>query len=258
MALPEFIVLFSGNTLEGFEALDVQIRVEAALRLTEEQSNKLFSGKPVMIKRTQSKTDALKLTAELKSMGADVSVRIAKQSASTPGDPAKGASDQADSVQAQEQEQEQEQEQQQPIEPSHGFSLKPNIGFLVEPNDPPTPPTLDLSGLSAGPIGETPLAPKTSVELPALALSGFSISGFGDEPLLEATRLEARDIEAPAFELDKPGALLPTIGSPTPIAAPDLSALSIKTGDGDLLDASEKTKVETLAIAIPEFEMDKP
>lgn len=254
MALPEFIVLFSGNTLEGFEALDVQIRVEAALRLTEEQSNKLFSGKPVVIKRTQSKTDALKLTAELKSMGADVSVRIAKQSASTPGDPAKGASDQADSVQAQEQEQEQE----QPIEPSHGFSLKPNIGFLVEPNDPPTPPTLDLSGLSAGPIGETPLAPKSSVELPALDLSGFSISGFDDEPLLEATRLEARDIEAPAFELDKPGALLPTIGSPTPIAAPDLSALSIKTGDGDLLDASEKTKVETLAIAITEFEMDKP
>ena len=254
MALPEFIVLFSGNTLEGFEALDVQIRLEAALRLTEEQSNKLFSGKPVVIKRTQSKTDALKLTAELKSMGADVSVRIAKQSASTPGDPAKGASDQADSVQAQEQEQEQE----QPIEPSHGFSLKPNIGFLVEPNDPPTPPTLDLSGLSAGPIGETPLAPKSSVELPALDLSGFSISGFDDEPLLEATRLEARDIEAPAFELDKPGALLPTIGSPTPIAAPDLSALSIKTGDGDLLDASEKTKVETLAIAIPEFEMDKP
>ena len=256
MALPEFIVLFSGNTLEGFEALDVQIRVEAALRLTEEQSNKLFSGKPVVIKRTQSKTDALKLTAELKSMGADVSVRIAKQSASTPRDPAKGASDQADSVQAREQEQEQEQEQ--PIEPSHGFSLKPNIGFLVEPNDPPTPPTLDLSGLSAGPIGETPLAPKSSVELPALNLSGFSISGFDDEPLLEATRLEARDIEAPAFELDKPGALLPTIGSPTPIAAPDLSALSIKTGDGDLLDASEKTKVETLAIAIPEFEMDKP
>ena len=254
MALPEFIVLFSGNTLEGFEALDVQIRVEAALRLTEEQSNKLFSGKPVVIKRTQSKADGLKLTAELKSMGADVSVRIAKQSASTPGDPAKGASDQADSVQAQEQEQEQE----QPIEPSHGFSLKPNIGFLVEPNDPPTPPTIDLSGLSAGPIGETPLAPKTSVELPALDLSGFSILGFGDEPLLEATRLEARDIEAPAFELDKPGALLPTIGSPTPIAAPDLSALSIKTGDGDLLDASEKTKVETLAIAIPEFEMDKP
>ena len=96
MALPEFIVLFSGNPLEGFEALDVQIRVEAALRLTEEQSNKLFSGKPVVIKRTQSKTDALKLTAELKSMGADVSVRIAKQSASTPRDPAKGASDQAD------------------------------------------------------------------------------------------------------------------------------------------------------------------
>ena len=254
MALPEFIVLFSGNTLEGFEALDVQIRVEAALRLTEEQSNKLFSGKPVVIKRTQSKTDALKFATELKTMGADVSVRIAKQSASTPPDPAKGASDQTDSVQAQEQEQEQE----QAIEPSHGFSLKPNIGFLVEPNDPPTPPTLDLSGLSAGPIGETPLAPKTSVELPALDLSGFSISGFGDEPLLEATRREARDIEAPAFELDKPGALLPTIGSPTPIAAPDLSALSIKTGDGDLLDASEKTKVETLAIAIPEFEMDKP
>jgi hypothetical protein len=253
MALPEFIVLFSGNTLEGFEALDVQIRVEAALRLTEEQSNKLFSGKPVVIKRTQSKTDALKFAAELKAMGADVSARIAKQSASTPSDPAKGASDQTDSGQ----EQEQEQEQEQPIEPSHGFSLKPNIGFLVEPNDPPTPPTLDLSGFSAAPIGETPLAPKTLVELPALDLSRFSISGFDDQPLLEATHLEASDIEAPAFELDRPGALLPTIGSPTPIAAPDLSALSIKTGDGDLLDASEKTKVETLAIAIPEFEMDK-
>ena len=36
MASPLFIVLFSCNTLEGFEELDTQLRVEAALRLFHE------------------------------------------------------------------------------------------------------------------------------------------------------------------------------------------------------------------------------
>ena len=77
MSIPDFLVVFSGATLDGFEPLTVQTQVEAALRLTEDQSGTLFSGKPVVIKRTQDKTEALTLAQQLKKLGADVSVRVA-------------------------------------------------------------------------------------------------------------------------------------------------------------------------------------
>ena len=76
MSTPDFLVVFSGATLDGFEPLTVQTQVEAALRLTEDQSGTLFSGKPVVIKRTQDKTEALTLAQQLKNsalMSASVS-----------------------------------------------------------------------------------------------------------------------------------------------------------------------------------------
>ena len=69
MSTPDFLVVFSGATLDGFEPLTVQTQVEAALRLTEDQSGTLFSGKPVVIKRTQDKTEALTLAQQLKKLG---------------------------------------------------------------------------------------------------------------------------------------------------------------------------------------------
>ena len=77
MSTPDFLVVFRGATLDSFEQQSVQTQVEAALRLTEDQSGKLFSGKLVVIKRTQDKTDALTLAQQLKKLGADVSVRVA-------------------------------------------------------------------------------------------------------------------------------------------------------------------------------------
>ena len=58
MSTPDFLVVFSGATLDGFEQQSVQTQVEAALRLTKDQSGKLFSGKPVVIKRTQDRLRA--------------------------------------------------------------------------------------------------------------------------------------------------------------------------------------------------------
>jgi hypothetical protein len=66
MSTPDFLIVFRGATLDSFEQQSVQTQVEAALRLTEDQSGKLFSGKLVVIKRTQDKTDALTLAQRLK------------------------------------------------------------------------------------------------------------------------------------------------------------------------------------------------
>lgn len=69
MSTPDFLVVFSGAALDGFDPLTVQAQVEAALHLTEDQSGKLFSGKQVVIKRTQDKTAALTLAQQLKKTG---------------------------------------------------------------------------------------------------------------------------------------------------------------------------------------------
>ena len=47
MSTPDFLVVFSGAALDGFDPVTVQAQVEAALHLTEDQSGKLFSFKHI-------------------------------------------------------------------------------------------------------------------------------------------------------------------------------------------------------------------
>ena len=47
-------------------------------------------------------------------------------------------------------------------------------------------------------------------------------------------------VTVPDLDLDEAGAILETIGGPEPVAEPDLSAWSLKTSEGDLIDAHER------------------
>jgi len=236
MSSPDFLVVFAGKPLDGFEPLAMRTQVEAMLRLKPAQSEKLFSGQPVVIKRTQDKAAALTLARELKSLGADVSVRVAPKTeteASAPDAPKVPAPPSTHS---------------EPPETDAGLSLKANEGFLVDPAPEASPPVLDLSGLTAEPIGETPLAPVQTIDAPALDLSGLSVSELDDAPLMETADDPVPIIDTPDFGLDAPGALLETVGQSEPVPMPDLSALSVRASDGDLLDASEKTDITVKAI----------
>ena len=242
MSTPDFLVVFSGATLDGFEPLTVQTQVEAALRLTEDQSGTLFSGKPVVIKRTQDKTEALTLAQQLKKLGADVSVRVAPkadaaQQSVQPPEPPVGDTTLASPAP--------NTNARKPIQAesspdNHGLSLAENDGFIVPPAAPIPPLNLDLSGLSALAEFNEPLQAPKAQAAPELDLSSMSVKDNDGSPLVEPAPDVAPSVTPPNFDLDAPGALLETIGLPEPVAMPDLSALSVRASEGDLLESHER------------------
>lgn len=232
MDAPDFIVVFAGKALEGFDPMTVQIAVEGALRLTEAQSEKFFSGKPVAIKRSPDKAAALKIAQQLKSLGADVSVRVDKKDRAPAGateagsenvQPAPAGDKAADSA------------------PENGLSLKDNIGFLFDPAADPIPPPLDLSGFSIAGTGNLLTADEQKQVAPLeLDLSTISIKENDGSTLVEPGPEVTASVTVPDLDLDEAGAILETIGGPEPVAEPDLSAWSLKTSEGDLIDAHER------------------
>ena len=242
MSTPDFLVVFSGATLDGFEPLTVQTQVEAALHLTEDQSGTLFSGKPVVIKRTQDKTEALTLAQQLKKLGADVSVRVAPkadaaQQSVQPPEPPVGDTTLASPAP--------NTTARKPIQAesspdNNGLSLAENDGYIVPPAAPIPPLNLDLSGLSALAEFDQPLEAPKDDSIPELDLSSMSVKDNDGSPLVEPAPDIAPSVTPPNFDLDAPGALLETIGLPEPVAMPDLSALSVRASEGDLLESHER------------------
>jgi len=250
MSTPDFLVVFSGATLDGFEPLTVQTQVEAALRLTEDQSGKLFSGKPVVIKRTQDKTEALTLAQQLKKLGADVSVRVAPkpdaaQQSVQPPEPPVGDTTPASPAP--------NTTARKPIQAesspdNNGLSLAENDGYIVPPAAPIPPLNLDLSGLSALAEFDQPLEAPKDDSIPELDLSSMSVKDNDGSPLVEPAPDVAPSVTPPNFDLDAPGALLETIGLPEPVAMPDLSALSVRASEGDLLESHERQDVAPVIV----------
>ena len=245
MSTPDFLVVFSGAAVDGFDALTVQAQVEAALHLTEDQSGKLFSGKQVVIKRTQDKTEALTLAQQLKKLGANVSVRMAPKPDAAPKTPAPMQEPEASPTQAS------EPPNQSPLDSvqaesstdSNGLSLAENEGFIVPPAPAIAPLDLDLSGLSALADFDEPLEAPKNHSIPALDLSSMSVKDNDGTPLIAPTPKVAPSVVAPNFDLDAPGALLETVGLPEAVAMPDLSKLSIKASEGDLLETHERQAI---------------
>ena len=225
MSTPDFLVVFSGAALDGFDPLTVQAQVEAALHLTEDQSGKLFSGKQVIIKRTQDKTEALTLAQQLKKLGADVSVRLAPKPDAAPKAPAptEPPATRLTEASAAPQPASLALLQAEPSPDRSGLSLAENDGFIVPPAPPVAPLNLDLSGLSAMASFDEPLqAPKDHL-IPELDLSSMSLKDNDGSPLVAPTPDLAPSVAVPDFDLAAPGALLETIGLPEPVAVPDLS-----------------------------------
>lgn len=246
MSTPDFLVVFNGATLDGFEPLTVQTQVEAALHLTEDQSGKLFSGKPVVIKRTQDKAEALTLAQQLKKLGADVSVRVAPKpdaapKAESPAAPALEASDASNLTDT-------TTDHDHPSPENNGLSLAENSGFIVPAAAPTPPPDLDLSGLSALTEFDEPLEVPKARATPELDLSGMSVKDNDGSPLVAAAPEIAPSVAVPDFDLDAPGALLETVGLPEPVPMPDLSSLTVKPSEGDLLESHERQEVAPTAV----------
>jgi hypothetical protein len=87
---------------------------------------------------------------------------------------------------------------------------------------------------------DQPLEAPKDDSIPELDLSSMSVKENDGSPLVEPAPDIAPNVTPPNFDLDAPGALLETIGRPEPIAMPDLSALSVRASEGDLLESHER------------------
>lgn len=67
---PHYQVIFSGTLREGFEPAQVRGALAERLRLPEAQLDRLFGGRPLVLKRTRSAEEAKRVVALLASLGA--------------------------------------------------------------------------------------------------------------------------------------------------------------------------------------------
>ena len=136
MSIPTFVVVFSGNVLDGFDLIQVKERMARLIRADEDKMATLFSGKTIVIKRSTDKNDAYKVMTALKAVGADARIRLIKEEtaeAESTGSTDDAQSDASDSP----------------------LSLTANVGYLVDPVDPVPAPDLDLSSLTVASIDDT-------------------------------------------------------------------------------------------------------
>lgn len=87
--IPSYHVIFSGKLREGFELLEVKQALVERLKLTQKQQDLLFSGKSLILKRTDSAEKARQLLAELAAMGAIARIeadKSANRASATPAD----------------------------------------------------------------------------------------------------------------------------------------------------------------------------
>ncbi|MBT5601111.1 MAG: hypothetical protein HOJ61_02650, partial [Gammaproteobacteria bacterium] len=135
MSIPTFVVVFSGNVLDGFDLIQVKERMARLIRADEEKMATLFSGKTIVIKRSTDKNEAYKVMTALKAVGADARIRLIQEKTadikSTDSTP----------------------DAQSDASNSH-LSLTANVGYLVDPVDPTPAPDLDLSNLTIASIDD--------------------------------------------------------------------------------------------------------
>ena len=210
MASVVYAIVFSGEVVEGFQTFSVKAHMAKMLKADADKMQKLFSGNPVVLKRTPDKQTAIKYGTALKKVGAQVRIKALK------AQPKKETRD------------------------TGGLSLAPMDGYLVEPKPaPPPPPNLDVVNLELAENNDTPLAPPKPFEPADLDLSEYSIAEMDGAPLIEPAP-EAPKLDAPDFGLDEPGAVLDTIKEEKELVNPDISALSLAAEGGNLVDESEK------------------
>lgn len=256
MADVTYAIVFSGEIVEGFQIISVKAHLAKMLRATPDKMQVLFSGKPVVLKRTADKAEAAKYGSALKKVGAHVRVKIIKTdpsaaaaptpttpttatTATTPTTPTTAKMTSAAATQSAAAAQKTEASLTAAAPDTSNLSLAPNEGNIVAPTPPPPPLELDLSGISVSENDGSPLVePKAEVKLD-IDLSSLSVLDNDGSPLV-APKAEVPKIDAPDFGLDEPGAVLETIKEAVEALNPDTSSMSLAFPGSDLLNPEEK------------------
>ncbi|MDA0789591.1 MAG: hypothetical protein O2780_09065 [Proteobacteria bacterium] len=242
-----YAIVFQGEILDGFQPISVKAHMAKLLKADAAKMQALFSGKPIVIKRTTDKTEAAKYTNALKRVGADIKVKGIK------GKPRPGSTPTAapNTTSARKGEDQAASRQAASASPANtgkaqgtpdisGISLAPNEGNLVEPSPQAAPPEIDLSGMTLAENDGTPLVAPKPREQAQIDLSEYSVADNDGSPLVEPKAAPAPAIEVPDFGLDEPGAVLETIKEDKKLLNPNTMGMTLAMAGADLLEPEER------------------
>ena len=275
MSTETYAIVFKGEIVEGFEAAAVQAQLAKLLKLDPAKAKALFSGKPIVLKKTADKAEAAKYGKALKKVGAAVKIRIVKAEAPAAAAapvfqkadaPVFHAADDAPPPAFQKADPEPEAED-APATPdaapdsfaaaapaagatgeatetvdTSGMSLAPNVGDLFDPEPEAAAPELDLSDYSVAENDGSLLVEPAEDVLVELDLSEFSVAENDGSDLFDAPEVEAPDIDVPDFGLDEPGAVLETLQEEKELLNPNTMGMTLAMAGTDLLEDDEKPK----------------
>ena len=261
-----YAIVFSGQIVEGFQLISVKAHLAKMLKASPEKMAALFSGKPVVIKRTADKQEAAKYGMALKKVGADVKVKIIRGDSAT----AKPVPTQAPAAKPAIPTAAVKPATQPTATPvsaapvsspasedlsnrsvvtlagantnlSPDFSLAENEGDLFEPSEKEAAVVVNIDAIDLAENDGSPIIEPTAHTKLELDLSAISIAENDGSPIA-APREIAEKIEAPEFDLDEPGAVLETLKEEVELVDPDVSSISLAFPGSDLLNPDEIDK----------------
>lgn len=210
-----YAIVFNGQIIDGFQIISVKAHLAKMLKASPEKISALFSGKPVVIKRTTNKQTAIKYSIALKKVGVDVKIKITRKEAvttkplpkptqaaivTTPGSPSFQSPAHRSIVNL------------AILGSATDFTLAENAGDLFEPIEKETPVVIKVDNIH--------------------------LASNDGSPIAEPRQLNTK-VEAPAFSLDAPGAILETRKEEVLRVEPDVSSISLAFPGADLLHPDE-------------------
>ncbi|MBV1877544.1 MAG: hypothetical protein KUG79_07875 [Pseudomonadales bacterium] len=222
-----YAIVFAGEIIDGAQVISVKAHLAKMLKADPAKMKILFSGKPVVLKRTQDKAQAIKYGNALKKAGAKIRIKVLKNKTISPNNltkikPIKTSPPLADTPQT-----------------TTEITLRPNQGNLFEPRPDTPSPTLDLSEYSVKENDGTNLVTARVFERADMDLSHLSADINDGSPLIEPSPAIEK-LASPDFGLDSPGAILPTLKPEVTLLNPDTSNISLANSGVDLLPEDEK------------------
>ena len=220
---PRFTLKFRGEIVDGQHIAVVRKRLQQAMKLDDNRTAMLFSGKTVVLKRDADQAMADRLSAAFQTAGAVLVVESA--GGTTPANGARGASQlealpvggdlvSPDEVQTPE-----------PVEVSTDHISMGNVFEVPEPDTGPAIEVPDVGHLSVADVGadigeQREAAPAVTVD------PSFSLADVGED-LIEASAPVTAAVEAPELDIAEPGARMAEEDDTPPPPAPDTSKIEL-------------------------------
>lgn len=244
MADTTYAIVFNGEIVEGFQVISVKAHLAKMLKASPEKMQVLFSGKPIVLKRTTDKAEAAKYGGALKKVGANVKVKVIKGDAAAQQKPAANKPPAAAQQPAAEKTSAAKPAPQTEVAvaappDTSNLSLAPNVGNIVDPSPEPEAPEIDLSGISIAENDGSPLVEPSAPVEANIDVSNISVAENDGTPLVEP-KAEVPKVDAPDFGLDAPGAVLETLKEEVEELNPDTSGMSLAFPGSDLLNPEER------------------